>query len=124
MVEGKYYLQRQPHLYFEPDCGFAYTDEEGRLTIQSKSVALNFHAAMINEGLGVELENLRMIQNNTGGTFGYKFCPTMEALLGAAASRSARSSSCTRRRAALTTSFRARAVAKTLGKTWCGRART
>ena len=39
---------------------------------------------MINEGLGVELENLRMIQNNTGGTFGYKFCPTMEALLGAA----------------------------------------
>jgi aldehyde oxidoreductase len=84
VVEGKYYLQRQPHLYFEPDCGFAYTDEEGRLTIQSKSVALNFHAAMINEGLGVELENLRMIQNNTGGTFGYKFCPTMEALLGAA----------------------------------------
>ena len=84
VVEGKYYLQRQPHLYFEPDCGFAYTDEEGRLTIHSKSIALNFHAAMINEGLGVELENLRMVQNNTGGTFGYKFCPTMEALLGAA----------------------------------------
>ncbi len=84
VAEGKYYLQRQPHLYFEPDCGFAYTDEEGRLTIHSKSVALNFHAAMINEGLGVELENLRMVQNNTGGTFGYKFCPTMEALLGAA----------------------------------------
>ena len=29
MVEGKYYLQRQPHLYLEPDCGFAYTDDEG-----------------------------------------------------------------------------------------------
>ena len=84
VVEGKYYLQRQPHLYFEPDCGFAYTDEEGRLTIHSKSVALYVHAMMIAEGLGVEEEKLRMVQNNTGGTFGYKFCPTMEALVGAA----------------------------------------
>ena len=84
VVEGKYYLQRQPHLFFEPDCGFAYTDEEGRLTIHSKSVWLYGHALMIAEGLGVELENLRMVQNPTGGTFGYKFCPTMEALLGAA----------------------------------------
>ena len=40
VVEGKYYLQRQPHLYFEPDCGFAYTDDEGRVTIHSKSVWL------------------------------------------------------------------------------------
>ena len=36
-------------------------------------------------GLGVEPENLVLIQNNTGGTFGYKFSPTMEALVGAAA---------------------------------------
>ena len=41
---------------------------------------------MIAEGLGIERENLRMVQNPTGGTFGYKFCPTMEALLGAAPS--------------------------------------
>jgi aldehyde oxidoreductase len=84
VVEGKYYLQRQPHLFFEPDCGFAYTDEEGRVTVHSKSVWLYGHGDMIAEGLGVERENLRMVQNPTGGTFGYKFCPTMEALLGAA----------------------------------------
>ena len=84
VVEGKYYLQRQPHLFFEPDCGFAYTDEEGRLTIHSKSVWLYGHAMMIAEGLGVEEDKLRMVQNNTGGTFGYKFCPTLEALVGAA----------------------------------------
>jgi aldehyde oxidoreductase len=84
VVEGKYYLQRQPHLFFEPDCGFAYTDEEGRLTIHSKSIALYIHALMIAEGLGVEEDKLRMVQNYTGGTFGYKFCPTLEALVGAA----------------------------------------
>jgi len=84
VVEGKYYLQRQPHLFFEPDCGFAYTDDEGRLTIHSKSIALYIHAAMIAEGLGVEEDKLRMVQNYSGGTFGYKFCPTLEALVGAA----------------------------------------
>ena len=84
VVEAKYYLQRQPHLYFEPDCGFAYTDEEGRLTIQSKSIALYLHALMIAEGLGVAEDKLRMVQNPSGGTFGCKFCPTLEALVGAA----------------------------------------
>ena len=39
---------------------------------------------MICPGIGVEPEKLRLIQNGAGGTFGYKFCPTMEALLGVA----------------------------------------
>jgi len=39
---------------------------------------------MIAPGLGVEPEKLRLIQNPSGGTFGYKFSPTMEALLGVA----------------------------------------
>jgi aldehyde oxidoreductase len=39
---------------------------------------------MIAEGLGVEPENMVMVQNPAGGTFGYKFSPTMEALVGAA----------------------------------------
>jgi aldehyde oxidoreductase len=83
-VEGEYYLQRQPHLTMEPDVGFAYMDDEGRLTIHSKSIAIYLHHAMIAPGLGIEPENLRLVQNPTGGTFGYKFSPTMEALVGAA----------------------------------------
>ena len=39
---------------------------------------------MIAPGLGIEPEKLRLVQNPAGGTFGYKFSPTMEALLGAA----------------------------------------
>ncbi|ATW25745.1 molybdopterin-dependent aldehyde oxidoreductase [Candidatus Formimonas warabiya] len=84
VVSAQYYLQRQPHLVLEPDVGFAYYDAEERLTIHSKSVALYCHADMIFEGLGIEREKLRLIQNNAGGTFGYKLSPTLEAILGVA----------------------------------------
>ncbi len=83
-VEGDFYLQRQPHLTIEGDVGFAYYDEEGRLTIHSKSIGLYLHHAMIAPGLGIEPDKLRLIENPAGGTFGYKFSPTMEALVGVA----------------------------------------
>ena len=85
VVEDEFYLQRQPHLTIEPDVGFAYFDSEGRLTIQSKSIAIFLHHAMIAPGLGIDPAKLRLVQNPSGGTFGYKFSPTMEALVGAAA---------------------------------------
>jgi aldehyde oxidoreductase len=78
------YSTRQPHLPLEPDCGQAYIDSEGRLTIHSKSIGIHLHAAMIAAGLGVEMDKLRLVQNPAGGTFGYKFSPTMEALVGVA----------------------------------------
>jgi aldehyde oxidoreductase len=84
VVEGEYYLQRQPHLTMEPDVGCAYMDDEGRLTIHSKSIGIHLHHAMIAPGLGIDPEKLRIVQNPTGGTFGYKFSPTMEALVGVA----------------------------------------
>lgn len=84
VVKDSFYLQRQPHLTIESDMGFAYYDEDGRLTIHSKSIGLFLHLYMIAPGLGVEPDKIRLIQNPAGGTFGYKFSPTMEALLGAA----------------------------------------
>jgi aldehyde oxidoreductase len=84
VVEGDYYLQRQPHLTMEPDVGLAYFDSEGRLTIHSKSIGIHLHHAMICPGIGIEPDKLRIVQNTAGGTFGYKFSPTMEALLGVA----------------------------------------
>ena len=83
-LEKSYYTSRQPHLTIEPDMGCAYYDDEGRLTIHSKSIALYLHAMMIADGLGIDAAQLRMVQNTAGGTFGYKFCPTIEALLGVA----------------------------------------
>ena len=84
VVEDDFYVGRQPHMPIEPDVGFAYKDDDGKLVIHSKSIGLHLHAAMIAPGLGVEVENLIMVQNPAGGTFGYKFSPTMEALVGAA----------------------------------------
>ncbi len=84
VVEDNFYVQRQPHLTIEPDVGFAYYDEKDRLTIHSKSIGIHLHHAMIAPGLGIEPEKLRIVQNPSGGTFGYKFSPTMEALLGVA----------------------------------------
>lgn len=80
VVEGNYYVGRQPHMPIEPDVGYVYHDDNGKLVIHSKSIGIHLHLYMIAPGLGVEPENLVLIQNNAGGTFGCKFSPTMEAL--------------------------------------------
>ena len=86
VVSQEYYTQRQPHLPIEPDVGFAYINDKGQLVIHSKSVGIHLHGLMIADGLGVKLgESLVMVANTAGGTFGYKFSPTMEAYLGVAA---------------------------------------
>ncbi len=84
VIECTTYCSRQPHLHLEPDCGEAYMEEDGTLTVLSKSIGLHLHHAMCCPGIGVPPEKLRFIENPTGGTFGYKFSPTMEGLLGVA----------------------------------------
>ncbi len=83
-VEGDFYVGRQPHLPIEPDVGFAYMGDDGKLYIHSKSIGVHIHLLMIAPGLGVEPEDIVLVANPMGGTFGYKFSPTMEALVGAA----------------------------------------
>ena len=85
VLEGNYYTQRQPHMPIEPDVGYAYIDEQDKLVIHTKSIGLNLHLYMIAPGIGIDPENVIMVQNPAGGTFGYKFNPTMEALTGVAA---------------------------------------
>lgn len=85
IAEGSYYTQRQPHLPIEPDVGYGYLNDKGQVVIHSKSIGLHLHALMIAPGLGLEFpKDLVMVQNTAGGTFGYKFSPTMEALIGVA----------------------------------------
>ncbi|SDH36783.1 molybdopterin-dependent aldehyde oxidoreductase [Desulfosporosinus hippei] len=85
VVEDDFYIGRQPHLPIEPDVGFAFFNEEGKLIIHSKSIGIHLHQAMICAGIGIESDKLILVQNPAGGTFGYKFSPTIEALLGVAA---------------------------------------
>ena len=85
VIEIESYCSRQPHLHLEPDCGYAYIDEDGMVTVHSKSIGIHLHMPMIADGIGVPMDKLRIVQNHAGGTFGYKFSPTNEAILGAAA---------------------------------------
>lgn len=85
VIEIESYCSRQPHLYLEPDNGYAYIDEDGMLTVHSKSIGIHLHMPMIADGVGIPMEKLRIVQNHAGGTFGYKFSPTNEAILGVAA---------------------------------------
>ncbi|MDD3169032.1 MAG: molybdopterin-dependent oxidoreductase [Eubacteriales bacterium] len=85
VIEGDFYVGRQPHLVLEPDVGFAYMDENGKLIVHSKSIAMHFHHLMTAEGIGIAPDKYVLVQNPAGSTFGYKFSPTNEALLGVAA---------------------------------------
>lgn len=85
VIEDDFYVGRQPHLVLEPDVGFAYMNEKGKLVVHSKSIAMHFHHLMTAEGIGIAPDDFIIVQNPTGATFGYKFSPTNEALLGVAA---------------------------------------
>ncbi len=84
-VEENVISSRQPHMPLEPDVAFAWPGDDGKLHIHSKSIGVHLHHAMICPGLGLEPENLVLAANPMGGTFGYKFSPTIEALVGVAA---------------------------------------
>ena len=84
VAEESVVTSRQPHLPIEPDVGFAYYSDDGKLHIHSKSIGVHLHLAMIAPGLGIDADKLVLAANPMGGTFGYKFSPTMEALVGAA----------------------------------------
>jgi aldehyde oxidoreductase len=84
VVEGEYYLGRQPQMPIEPDVGFAYINDEGKVCIHSKSICLQLHQAMIAPGIGMAVEDIVIVQNPCGSSFGYKFCPSNEALVAVA----------------------------------------
>ncbi|HNU72351.1 MAG TPA: molybdopterin-dependent oxidoreductase [Thermodesulfobacteriota bacterium] len=84
VVEDEFYEQRQPHLPIEPEVGFAYLNEEGKLVMHSKTCTLYGVHAAIHEGLGIEPDKLIMVQNTSGADFGCASTVTIQSLLGAA----------------------------------------
>jgi aldehyde oxidoreductase len=70
-------------LLVEPDVGFAYLNEKGKLMIHSRSVGLQLHE--LAEAIGIPAEKLAIVKNPASCTSEYKFTPAMEGLLGIAA---------------------------------------
>lgn len=85
VVEGSFYSSRQPHLPIEPDTMQAYYDGKGRLTIQCKSQHIYGTRNVIAASFGLEPENVRIIENPTGASFGSAMTPSAPALVAAAA---------------------------------------
>ena len=81
VVEGSFYSSREPHLAIEPDTMQAYWDDEGRITVQCKSQTIHAHINLIAEGIGLPPEKIRIIENPTGGSFGYAMTPGAPALM-------------------------------------------
>lgn len=80
-VEHDFVTSRQPHMPIEPDVAFGFYNEKGQLVIHCKSIGVHLHKLMIEAGLGLEGDQLVLVSNPMGGTFGYKFSPTCEAIV-------------------------------------------
>ena len=70
-VECSFYAQNEPHLSVEGDSLQAYGDDEGNVVVHCKSHALTWNREGIAEGVGVPVENLRLVMNYAGGAFGW-----------------------------------------------------
>ncbi|MDR1677911.1 MAG: molybdopterin-dependent oxidoreductase, partial [Deltaproteobacteria bacterium] len=82
-AEDTIITSRTPHMPLEPDCAFGFPHDDGGVIIHSKSIGVHLHKVMIQEGLGLADDKLHLVSNPMGGTFGYKFSPTNEAIVGA-----------------------------------------
>lgn len=71
VAEGSFHSQHEPHLPIEPDTLQAYYDEEGRVTVQCKAHDLHSYKRDIVSACGLEPDQVRIILNPSGGSFGY-----------------------------------------------------
>ncbi len=71
VVEGSFYSQREPHMSIEGDTIQAYWGEDGMLTVHCKAMTIYFNASEIAEATGIPIEKIRVIENPTGGSFGW-----------------------------------------------------
>ena len=84
-VEGSFYSSRQPHMSIEGDTVQAYYDEDDNLCVHCKTQTLYFDRDDMAEAIGIPLEKLRVIENPTGGSFGWAMTATTYAMAGIAA---------------------------------------
>ncbi len=69
-VEARYTTQTVDHAYLEPDSGIAFIHENGQLVIVSGSQNIHAHRKTIAGAIGLNLEQVRVIQPPMGGAFG------------------------------------------------------
>jgi aldehyde oxidoreductase len=71
VVEGSFYSSREPHMSIEGDTVQAYWGDNGLLTVHCKAMAIGANVGDIAEATGIDADKIRVIENPTGGTFGW-----------------------------------------------------
>ena len=81
VAEGSFHSQHEPHLPIEPDVIQAYRGVDGMMTIQCKCQNLSENSAAIALACGIPQDNIRMLLNCVGGSFGYSIASSTFALV-------------------------------------------
>jgi aldehyde oxidoreductase len=83
VAEGSFFSSREPHLPIEPDCVNAYIGENEELTVQYKSQFVYFAKDIIADAVDYPADKIRIIENESGGSFGYSVSPLLPAIAAA-----------------------------------------
>ena len=83
-VEGSFYSSREPHMSIEGDVMQAYYDEDDNLCVHCKTMTLYFDRDDMAEAIGIPVEKLRVIENPTGGSFGWAMSAHTYSMVGIA----------------------------------------
>jgi CO/xanthine dehydrogenase Mo-binding subunit len=84
VVERTYQTSQLEHSYLEPDAGAGYVDDDGTLVIYASTQNPHYDHKEVVGLLGLEDEQVRVIQAATGGGFGSKLDLNVQGFIGLA----------------------------------------
>ncbi|MGB9438132.1 MAG: xanthine dehydrogenase family protein molybdopterin-binding subunit [Desulfobacterales bacterium] len=84
VIEKTYRTARIEHSYLEPDAGAGYVDEDGILVIYASTQNPHYDHKEVCGLLGLEDDQVRIVQAATGGGFGSKLDLNMQGFIGLA----------------------------------------
>ena len=79
---GSFYSTREPHMSIEGDTQQAFWDENDNMVLANKSQSIQWNRESIADGIGIPLDKLRIVENPTGGSFGWSTCAGSFAVMG------------------------------------------
>lgn len=87
VVEGRYVLPYQEHAYLQPEAGFSYVDEQGRVTVVCAGQWAHEDREQIAHALDLPADQVRVIYPAIGGAFGGREDMSVQIVLALAAWR-------------------------------------
>jgi len=84
VLKRSYSTPHLEHSYLEPDAGLGYVDQDGTLVIYASTQNPHYDQKEVCEILGLEDDEVRVVQAATGGGFGSKLDLTVQGFIGLA----------------------------------------